>query len=323
MELLFLGTSSGTPTRQRNVSGLALMPARGKSWCLVDCGEGTQHQLLRTPLSLSSLQAVCITHVHGDHCFGLPGLLSSATMGGRTAPLWVIGPAQLQGMLQCVLEVSQARFSYPLHFIDVERLSDAEIDLPFSVQAVALSHRVPSHAYVFTEKPGHRRLDVRALESAQVPQGPIWGEIQAGRDVTLQDGRALQASDFLLPPAAPRRVIVGGDNDTPALLHAVADGADVLVHEATYTEAVSEKIGPTPQHSTAARVARFAQQAGVKNLLLTHFSPRYQNDSAAAHSIDDIAEEARTHYSGRLWLANDLDHFKLDASAVLQPLNKA
>ncbi|MCT7656407.1 MBL fold metallo-hydrolase [Oceanimonas sp. NS1] len=123
MELVFLGTSSGVPTRGRSLSAVALRRHKAKTWLLVDCGEGTQHRLLRAPLSLHWLQAVCITHLHGDHCYGLPGLLASAGLNGRTAPLTIIGPAGLQAWVEHTAAVSQLQLNYALRFVSVEELA--------------------------------------------------------------------------------------------------------------------------------------------------------------------------------------------------------
>ena len=130
------------------------------------------------------------------------------------------------------------------------------------------------------------------------------------------DGRVLRALDYLLPTRKPRKIIIGGDNDTPDLLLEEASSADVLVHEATYTEDVLHKVGPGPQHSSAKRVARLASAARIKNLVLTHFSPRYQEQQGSP-SLTDIEAEARAVYDGRLYLANDLDRYLLDRQGVL------
>jgi ribonuclease Z len=147
MELLFLGTSSGTPTRTRNVSGLALMAGHGKAWYLVDCGEGTQHRVLRTPLSLHGLAGVFITHVHGDHCYGLPGLLASAGLQGRTDPLDIVAPEGIEAWLSTTFSLTHTHLPFALRFHATTALLDgAAWTTPgLSVSATALAHRVPSY----------------------------------------------------------------------------------------------------------------------------------------------------------------------------------
>jgi ribonuclease Z len=315
MEFQFLGTSSGTPSKTRNVSGLALR-GPGGGWSLVDCGEGTQHRILHTTLSLHDLRAVFVTHLHGDHCYGLPGLLASAGMLNRTAPLTLVGPAPLRAFIEGVMATSELGLPYPLEIVAVEDLAGSRILPDLAVDAIALSHRMPSWAYRFSERAVERRLDTVRLRAAGIAQGPVWGALQRGEDVRLDDGRVLHAADWLLAPRRPRTVIVGGDNDTPALLLDAARTADVLVHEATYTEDVLARVGPGPMHSSALRVARMAQEAGLPNLVLTHFSPRYQ-DGDGPLSMAALEAEARGAYAGRLFLARDFARYALDRHGVL------
>lgn len=315
MEIFVLGTSAGTPTRQRNMSGLALRLRGARQWVLVDCAEATQHRILRTPLSLMSLSAVFITHMHGDHVYGLPGLLASAAMLGRTEPLVVVGPPPLRAMIDCIMEHSELTLPYPVTWLRPDGLADAGVLADLEVDATPLSHRIPCWAYGFTEAALERRLDTDKLRADAIPASALWGELQQGRDVVLADGRAIAACDYLLAPRRARRIVVAGDNDSPELLATSAHGAEVLVHEATYTEEVLLKVGPAPQHSSALRVARFAEQAGVRNLVLTHFSPRYQDGGPLPLSL--LEQEARAEYSGSLLLARDLDHYVLDRAGAL------
>jgi ribonuclease Z len=316
MEIQFLGTSSGTPTKARNVSALALRSPTLGYWVLVDCGEGTQHQILHTTLSLMQLRAIFITHIHGDHCYGLPGLLASAGMLNRFEPLFIVAPQAVREFVECVLHTSQLCLPYPIQFVDVANAAAADLLPDLEVGVAELSHRVPSFGYSFTEKAVENKLDAEKLRRDSVPAGPLWGQLQQGEDVTLADGRVLRPRDYLLPPRQPRKVIVGGDNDTPALLAGQARTAQVLVHESTYTEDVLVKMGPGPQHSSALRVARFASEANIPNLVLTHFSPRYEQDKGPL-SLAQVEEEARGVYSGRLFLARDFDRYVLDRHGVL------
>lgn len=323
MEFQFLGTGAGTPSKTHNVSGLALRTKGARHWSLVDCGEGTQHRILHTNWSLHDLRAVFITHMHGDHCYGLPGLLASAGMMNRTAPLFVAGPAPLRAFLQSIMDTSELRLPFPIEFVDAgvlaggaksaNPLADALPDL--RVHATALSHRVPCWAYVFTERAPERKLDTGKLRAAGVAPGEAWGRLQRGEDVPLADGRTLHASDFLLAPRKARKLIVAGDNDQPQRLVEEARTAEVLIHEATYTDAVLRKVGPGPQHSSASMTARAAAAAGVPNLVLTHFSPRYQDQGPV--TIADIDTEARAAYGGQLFLARDFDRYLLDRQGRL------
>lgn len=315
MDLLFLGTSSGVPTKQRNVTGLAVLEESGSTWYLVDCGEATQHQLLHTSLSVNDLAAIFITHVHGDHSYGLPGLLASAAMLGRKQPLTLVAPAAVEGWIAATRAFSELYLPYELNFVAVETLGNWQGG-KLKVEAAPLSHRVPSYAYVFTETGQEASLDTARLATLGVPTGPLWGQLKKGQDVTFGD-QTLRSADFLHYPHPPRRIVVGGDNDTPTLLAAACLSAQVLVHEATYTAEVGSKAGDVG-HSTAAAVATFAQSVELPNLVLTHFSARYQADLTRSPSIGDIQAEAAAHYDGNLAIAEDFARYRLDRVGLLK-----
>lgn len=314
MQFTFLGTSSGVPSKQRNVSGLALTPENTKRWYLIDCGEATQHQLLRTPLSLIHLEAIMITHLHGDHCYGLPGLLASAGTYGRTEPLTIVGPAALKDYLDAVCLHTQLVLPYSVNFHAVEVLEEPLILADFALARIPLSHRVPSFGYQFREINRRTKLNIKKLEHDAVPRGPFWGRLQQGEDLVLDDGRELMAADYQLPVAF-RKVIVGGDNDTPTLLRSHASDVSLLIHEATYTEEVSRQVGPAPQHSSVQQIAQFAEQMKLPNLILTHFSQRYHRPDGLG--MESLREEAGRFYRGNLFLANDLEVYHLDLEARL------
>lgn len=320
MEFTFLGTSAGTPTRSRNVTALALKHGGPKSWYLIDCGEGTQHQLLRTRYSLVQLQAIFITHVHGDHSFGLPGLLTSASMAGRTAPLPIIAPRPVRAFLEAALTNSDSTLSYELQFIDSETSGFFWENNYIKVTTATLSHRVPCRAFVFTEKNLERQLLTDRLRAEGIPPGPAWGRLQRGDDVCLENGTLLLSRDYVTVNREPRRIVIAGDNDKPELLQDACKGGQVLIHEATYTQEVSDRIGPWPQHSSAAQVAQFAEAAGIPNLVLTHFSSRYQFRHPSSPVIADIENEARRFYGGHLILARDFNSYRLDQNMTLQPI---
>ncbi|UXZ54699.1 ribonuclease Z [Halomonas sp. 7T] len=309
MNLLFLGTSAGVPTKTRNVSGIALRESKGKGWYLIDCGEGTQHQVLHTKLSFHSLKAILITHVHGDHCYGLPGILASAAMGGRTAPLTIVAPAGIKTWLEATCEVTQLCLPFALEFICSDDLPSVEFE-NMEVATFALSHRVSCYAYAFTERNVDAALDVDKLDQQGIPRGPLWGQLKQGRDVAFE-GKQLRSQDYLLFKHAPRKVVIAGDNDQPELLAEACAGAQVLVHEATYNEEMAEKADEVG-HSYGKQVAAFAERVTLPNLVLTHFSPRYPLISDTSPSIEDIRKEAQSVYSGALYLARDFSEYSLD-----------
>ena len=301
MELLFLGTSSGAPTRTRNVSGLALIESIGSAWYLIDCGEGTQHQILRTSLSLNDLSVIFITHLHGDHCFGLPGLLASAGLSGRTAPLKIVAPAGASKWLKCTLDVTETYLPYELEFVETKP-STATETAQFNVSAIALSHRIQCFGYTFVESNCKLVLNIEKVKKAGIPQGPLWGDLQAGKDVEYQ-GLVHKAAEYT-SSIRPKRIIICGDNDQPELLQPMQEEIDLLVHEATYTEDMAARARDAG-HSYAKQVAVVAERMGIPNLILNHVSARYSNSSEA------LEAEARMEYSGTVYVASDFQRYRL------------
>lgn len=313
MRFTFLGTSAGLPTKERNVTALALAPEKQREWYLIDCGEGTQHRLLHTHYSAAKLRAIFVTHIHGDHCYGLPGLIASAQMGGRKEPLTICAPAGIQEFIDAVRRYTDLNnLNYELRFLRSDQPDFIYDDGSVRVDSIALSHRVPSFAYRFIEHVDERLLDPQKLAALDVPRGELWGELQHGHSVTLNNGRHVTPSEVSHPPRAPRRIVVGGDNDQPDLLIPALRDCDVLIHEATFTEDVLAKVGPRYQHSTPAQVAKTAQEVKLPHLLLTHFSQRYRRANGdSEYTVDDLFAEAKKYYSGNLLLASDLASYEL------------
>jgi len=309
MKLTFLGTSSGTPTRHRNVSGLAVQTVLGADWFLVDCGEGTQHRVLQTPLSLNDLAAVCITHMHGDHCYGLPGLLASAGMGKRTKPLKLIAPLPVWEWFEATRRLTDLHLPYEVEHVDLE--NEALVyDMPgLRIERHVLRHRVPSHAYRVQVETRRVRLKAEALRAVGLPPGPAWRALQNGEDVSF-NGETLHSADFVDTQVDTAVAVLGGDNAEPAMLHEACQGTQLLVHEATFTQDALDKVGPGPMHSSARLLAEFAQSVEVPNLILTHFSARHQNGEGMAA----LMAETQAHYRGHAFLANDLDVYELDSA---------
>ncbi|MEL6890883.1 MAG: ribonuclease Z [Actinomycetota bacterium] len=312
MELTFLGTSSGSPTADRNVAALAVR--WNGIWDLFDCGEGTQHQLTATPLALPRLRRIYISHLHGDHCFGLFGVLGSRSMDLTAGALTIFGPPGVREMVEVVLARSATYLDYPLDIhevsLDGERVID---DDGATVDAIPLVHRLDSFAWSIRERDRDGEFDVDAAARVGVPRGPLFGDLQRGESVTLDDGRRVDPEAVIGPPRRGRHLVVAGDNSDPERLFAQTTGADMAVHEATYTEATLAKIGDDHGHSTAARVASAAERHGIQRLALTHFSARYASvpGTSAAESIADVEAEARAHFAGELHLARDLDRLEV------------
>lgn len=314
MDIIFLGTSSGTPTKTRNVTAIAILESKGRDWCLIDCGEATQHQLLHTKLSLNSLSAIFITHVHGDHCYGLPGLLASAAMNGRTKVLTIVAPFGIKQWYEATLTHTALYLPFAVRFEQAEALVAYKIG-QFCVTSTKLSHRVASFAYSFTDLKVDARLNIPKLEKENLPKGALWGKLQSGIDVE-HDGKVFKVADFIEHTNKPRKVVVAGDNDQPSILRHECSDCDLLIHESTYTEDMANKASEVG-HSYAKAVALFAQECSINNLLLTHFSPRYQNNYSERFSLTAIRNEAASVYTGNLHLASDFDRYSVHKDGTM------
>ena len=294
MQVTFLGTSSGVPTRARNVSAVALrLPQRAELW-LFDCGEGTQHQFLRSDLRVSQLRRIFVTHMHGDHVFGLPGLLASLGLAGSCAGIDLYGPDPLRDYLEGVMRTSSTRIGYPLR---THRVKEAAArgtlvldDDDITVRCTALTHRVPAYAYRVDQKPRAGRFDVERARALGIPPGPVYAELKAGRSVTLDDGRVIRGEALCGPPRPGCSVVYCTDTVFSEAAVALARGADLLIHESTFSHGEAE-LAIARQHSTSTMAAQTALEAGVKQLVLTHLSPRYVAGNAM--TPDDLVAEAR------------------------------
>ncbi|GEO26098.1 ribonuclease Z [Alicyclobacillus acidoterrestris] len=300
MELYFLGTGAGMPSTRRNVTSVAirLNQERGSFW-LVDCGEGTQQQMLSSPLKPRQLEKLFITHLHGDHLFGLPGLLGSRAFQGGQTPLVIYGPKGLSEFVETTLRVSDTHLTYDIKVCEIDEGIVFE-DEQFVVSSRKLSHGVPSFGYRFEESPAAGRLDTEKLTQEGIAEGPIYGQLKQGHDVTLPDGRVLCAKDYLSAPIPGRKIVILGDTRPCKAITQLAAGADILVHEATYAALDSDKA-QAHHHSTAVDAASAARDAGVGALILTHISARY-DEVGLAHLLSDAqAVFPNTHLATDHW----------------------
>jgi ribonuclease Z len=289
VEITFLGTSSGVPTRARNVSSVALrLPQRAEVW-LFDCGEGTQHQLLRSDLKLSQISRIFITHMHGDHVFGVQGLLATCGMAGHATRIDLYGPPGLEDYLRACVQYSRTNFAYPVEVHTIEPGMIYE-DEEFAVSCLPLKHRIPALGYRVTEKERPGRFDVERAQALGIPSGPLYGKLKRGEQVTLDDGRRIDGVELCGPVMKGRSIAYCTDTAFSENAIELARDADLLIHEATYAEQ-DESLAYRAMHSTARTAARVASAAQVRQLIITHLSPRYAPGNA--FTPDALLEEAR------------------------------
>jgi len=270
LDIVFLGTSGSAPTARRAPS--ALLVRRGGERLLFDCGEGTQRQLLQSSVGLVDLREIFLTHFHLDHWLGLPGMLKTFALRDRQLPLTVYGPPGLKDLFRELRRVI-GRLSYPFELVEVRAGEVLERD-DYRVLVVPVAHGGAAVGYALVEEPRPGRFDVDTADALGIPAGPERGALQRGESVTLPDGRVLTPDAVLGPARAGRTIVYSGDTAPSEVLQALAEHADVLVHEATFTEEEGIRAAET-MHSTALQAAELARAAGVRLLALTHVSPRY------------------------------------------------
>ena len=284
MKVVPLGTSSGKPTLKRGLSALAVVCER--EWLLFDCGEGTQMQIARAGLSPSRLSAIFITHLHGDHFNGLAGLLGTMGLDRRVQELTLVGPTGMREYIDTLARLKTLYVEYPLLIREYSSMSEltAVHQAPdFVVSAHALDHRVFALGYRVQERPKPGRFNLGRAKELGVPEGPMFGVLQSGSSVRLDDGTVVEPAEVLGPERAGKSVAYCLDTRPCAASVELACGVDLLIHEATYTEDLTDEARQYG-HSTAAQAARTALQADARRLLITHFSTRYPD---AAPLLDE------------------------------------
>ena len=280
---MFLGTSGSAPTARRATS--ATLIRRGGDRLLIDCGEGTQRQLLRSDVGLVDLEDVFLTHFHADHYLGLPGMLKTFALRGRDVPLTLYGPPGLLDLLSTLRRVF-GKLTYPLETVELSA-GDVIARGEYEIRPFAVDHGPQALGYLLAELARPGRFDVAVADSLGVPAGRERGALQRGETVILADGKSVEPDQVLGPARPSRSLAITGDTAPAASVVDAVAGVDLLVHEATFCADERQRARETG-HSTAAEAALAAREAGVRLLALTHISSRYSGREAA--------EEARQFF---------------------------
>jgi len=283
LSLRFLGTSASRPTVERGVSSIAVV-REGETF-LFDCGEGTQRQMMRYGVAFS-LRDIFFSHMHVDHMLGVVGLMRTMALQGREDALRLWGPAGSSKVLRRAETLGADRVGFPLEYRELSPGESVRRD-DYSIVAFAADHlRTPALGFALVEDLRLGRFNPDRARELGVPEGPMWGRLHRGIPVTLDDGRTIEPEQLVGPTRPGRKLVITGDTRPCDATVDAATGADVLVHEATFSDEEAPRAAETG-HSTAREAALVASRAGVRRLLLTHISARYSRDTS------DLEREAR------------------------------
>ena len=301
MKLTILGCYAATPRTITNPTS-QLLEIKNRMF-LIDCGEGTQVQLRKNKIKFSKINQVFISHLHGDHFFGLIGLISTFSLLGRTMDLHIYGPKGIKEIILLQLRLSNSWTNYGLYFHELESEESETIfeDEKVMVTTIPLKHRVYTNGFLFQEKVGERKLNMDAVLNYEI-ESCYYQKIKNGKDIALEDGRTIPNSELTFDPIEPKSYAFCSDTVYHEAILPIIENVDVLYHESTFLES-EESLAQKTLHSTAKEAARIALKANVKQLILGHYSTRYE-------SISLFKEEAATIFS-EVALAEDGKTFEL------------
>jgi len=285
LRITFLGTAASIPTKTRALSAVVLK--REGELFLFDCGEGVQRQMITAKIGFNRKTRIFITHMHGDHILGLPGLLQTMSLLGRDKPLQIYGPQGIAEFIDAIKRTVKFALKFPVEVYEIEDGLIVE-EKEYEIRSAWAEHSVPSLAYALIEKPRPGRFNPERAISLGVPKGPLWSRLQRGENVQLPDGRTIKPSDVLGPPRRGRKIVYVGDTRPSNAIADFAFGADVLIHEATFADDLAERA-EEDMHSTPSGAALIAKKAKVELLVLTHISARYGDPKV-------LLEEAKKNF---------------------------
>lgn len=276
MEVTFLGTGAGMPSKERNVSALVLnlLHEINELW-LFDCGEATQHRMLYTTLKPRKISKIFITHMHGDHIFGLPGLLSSRSFLDGNDPITIFGPVGIKQFVEMSLRLSKTHVSYDIQCVEIDGSSLIFEDERFVVENIILDHNIQSFGFKITEKDRLGELNVEKLRDLGIKPGPIYREIKENEKTVLDDGTIIYREDVVGAPKKGKVIAIFGDTRYVKEHAHFIENVDLLIHEATFSKD-NKQLARQYYHTTAYDAAKLAKSARVERLILTHISSRYQ-----------------------------------------------
>jgi ribonuclease Z len=271
LRVIFLGTGGSWPTVKRNVSSIAVK--RGSEIILFDCGEGTQRQFQHSNLSYMQISKIFITHFHGDHFLGVPGLIQTMQLNDRDVPLHLYGPKGIIELTDQLLRLGYFRPSYRIISHEINDGDEIIFD-GYSISALKVSHNVPALAYRIREFQRPGKFNKPKALKLGIPEGPLFSKLQKGQIITLPNGKQITPAMVLGPSRKGRTIVISGDTKPCEQMVSFSKHADLLIHEGTFDTRLQD-VAKDYGHTTAAQAAQIAKKAGVEKLYLVHVSPRY------------------------------------------------
>ena len=289
IHVIFLGTGGSLPTPTRGLSAIAIK--RKNEILIFDCGEGTQRQMIQAGIGFQRKTKIFVTHLHGDHILGLPGLLQTMSLLGRKNKLEIYGPIGIKNFINSINQTVHFTLTFPVVIKEIiEGVVCEEKD--YTIVAVQSAHIDPSLAYAFVEKPRPGRFNVSKANELGVPEGPLWSKLQSGESVKLSDGRLIKPSSILGACRRGRIIAYTGDTGPSEKIVRLAKNADLLIHEATFDDEMKQRA-IEDGHSTPSIAAEIAKQAGVNQLILTHISARYKDTNRLLEQAKKIYKNTK------------------------------
>jgi ribonuclease Z len=276
LHVTFLGTAGSIPTPKRSLPAVAIQ--RKGELLLLDCGEGTQRQMIQAKIGFHRKTKVFISHMHGDHVLGLPGLIQTMSLLDRERKLEIYGPKGVEAFVEAVKQAVQFTLTFSIEVFEIENAGKVCEEKEYEMHAVWADHVVPSLAYAFIEKPRTGKFYPEKAKNLGVPEGPLWSRLQHSYTVESPNGRTVKPEDVVGPQRPGRKIVYTGDARPSKSLIEFALNADLLIHDTTFDDELEERAREDG-HSTPSQAATVAKEAKAKKLILTHISARYEDSS--------------------------------------------
>jgi ribonuclease Z len=300
LRVVFLGTAGSVPTPKRSLPAIVIQ--RKAELIMFDCGEGLQRQMIQAGVGFHRKTKIFVTHLHGDHVLGLPGLLQTMSLMDRQRKLEIYGPPPIEAFVDAIQQTVQYNLTFPIEIMEIRDVNLVCEEKEYEIHAVWADHVVPSLAYALIEKPRPGRFNPEKARALGVPEGPLWSKLQHGSAVRLPNGKIVRSEEVVGPPRPGRKIVYSGDTRPIESVVRLARNADLLIHDGTLDDKLADKAYEDG-HSTASQAAEIARKAKVKRLILTHISARYKDATV-------LVEQARKVFPN-ITIAEDFMEVKL------------